>query len=234
MDPKIFIGVPTYAGMSYCLDEFLECIKNLNYSNFKILFADNSEDNTYSQKLQNKGFEVIKTKRFQNPRQTIVESRNVLREEFLKSGYDYFFSVEQDVMITPNIIYTLLKHQKDIISGVYYKTKEIFGIKTYYPLLMIACDKDGNQITTNQPDCLIRDMYRHEVEDNKLIQVEGSGLGCILITRKVLEKIKFRFEEDKAAFDDMFFALDAKNEKFQIWADTSLKCKHNIDGKLDY
>ncbi len=232
--PKILIACPTYEGMSYCLDEFLAAIRSLNYSSADILIADNSESESYANRIKDKGFNVIRCKRCASAKQTIIETRNALRQDFLKGDYDHFFSVEQDVILTPTIIEELLKHKKEIISGVYYKFKEISGIRTYYPLLMTACDADGNQMQTDEPDCLIRDMYRHEVEEPRLIQVEAAGLGCMMIARKVLEKIAFRYDESKKAYDDMLFALDAKKAGFRIYADTKLKCRHLIEGKPKY
>ncbi len=232
--PKILIACPTYEGMSYCLDEFLTAVRSLTYKNVDILIADNSKDNSYADRIRRQGFNVIRYERRTSAKQTLVETRNLLRQKFLNGGYDHFFSVEQDVILTPNIIQELLKHEKEIISGVYYKFKEISEIRTYYPLLMTACDKEGNQILTDEPDCLIRDMYKHEVEEPKLMQVEAAGLGCMMIARKVLEKIGFRYDADKNAYDDMLFALDCKKAGFKIYADTGLKCRHLIEGKPEY
>ncbi len=234
MKPKVLIAIPTYDGMSYCLNEFLEAINKLTYSNFDVLIVDNSKTDEYSEKIRDLGFKVLRSQKFENPRETIVEARNLLRSEFLKGDYDYFFSVEQDVILVPDMIQKMLQHQKDIISGVYYKIREIAGIKNYYPLLMVACDEQGNAIETDKIDCSIRDMYRHEVDGDKLIPVEASGLGCIMILRNVVEKVRFRYDPEKQAFDDMLFALDSKKQGFKIWADTSLKCKHLLEGKPAY
>ncbi|MBS3112538.1 hypothetical protein J4418_00430 [Candidatus Woesearchaeota archaeon] len=232
--PKVLIAIPTYEGMKYCLNDFIIGLKSLIYDNFEVLFVDNSHSDTYFNLIQEQGYAVIKSKRFKNPRETIVNSRNLLRQIFLNGDYDYFFSVEQDVILTSEIIPTMLSLQKEIVSGVYYKTKGALGFKVYYPVLMTACDENGNIIETNKDDCLIRDMYREEVEIGKLIKVEASGLGCVMIARRVLEKVEFRYEEEKNAYDDMFFAIDTKKQGFQIWADTGLKCKHILEGKPEY
>ncbi|MFA5142221.1 MAG: glycosyltransferase [Candidatus Woesearchaeota archaeon] len=232
--PRVLIACPTYEGMSYCLTEFLDAIKSLTYSNFEVLFVDNSKTDEYSKLIESKGYKVLRTVRFLNNRMNIVNSRNILRDRFIEGGYDYFFSVEQDVVLLPDAIERLLSHGKEIASGVYYKYKEECGFKVWYPVLMTACDKEGNAIVSSEPDCLIRNMYSSEVEGNSLIEIEAAGLGCVMVSRKVLDKIKFRVENGKKSYDDMMFSVDVKKNGFKMYADTSLKCKHLLDGKPEY
>ncbi|MBS3149860.1 hypothetical protein J4455_04185 [Candidatus Woesearchaeota archaeon] len=67
------------------------------------------------------------------------------------------------------------------------------------------------------------------VNSGDLFKVDLSGLGCILISRKVLENINFKYNSGlKKQFDDISFCIDARNKGFEIYADTSVKCKHLI------
>ena len=69
-------------------------------------------------------------------------------------------------------------------------------------------------------------LFEYADKNNHVINVNYTGLGAILISRKVLEKVKFRTDE-KPGFDDWFFCKDAEKEGFKIFADLSLlKCKH--------
>ena len=120
MNPKVLVGCPTSEHKEYCLDKYLEGIKALTYSNFDFLLVDNSEDDRYYNQLKNKGVNVVRDKYYELARERVAKSRNILREKCLNEGYDYFFSLEQDVVPPIDVIERLLKHKKEIISGVYY------------------------------------------------------------------------------------------------------------------
>ena len=64
-----------------------------------------------------------------------------------------------------------------------------------------------------------------------LLKIAVSGLGCILIHRSVLEKIKFRYDKKYPSFDDIFFGLDCKENNFGIYADTNIVCKHLLKNR---
>ena len=53
-------------------------------------------------------------------KERIVSSRNKLKEYFLKNDYDYLLSLEQDVVSPKDVIERLMKHDKDICSGLYF------------------------------------------------------------------------------------------------------------------
>ena len=61
--------------------------------------------------------------------------------------------------------------------------------------------------------------------------IRMSGLGCILISKDVLEKIKFKYEEGKKNTDDRYFSDDVYDLKIPIILDTSIRCKHLIINK---
>lgn len=216
---KVLVGCPTAEYKAYCLEEYVKALKELSYKNKDILIVDNSKDNKYFERIKGLGFNVIKDKFFETARERVVNSRNILREIVLENNYDYFFSLEQDVIPPKDVIEKLLKHNKKIITGVYYTVYKVNGREEVKPLVW------GETENKEEMKFLTK-----EVKENKLIKIKACGLGCILIHRGVLEKIKFRFEEDKETFDDMFFCKDAEKNNFEIYCDTSVKCKHLIKG----
>ncbi|MEK6861034.1 MAG: hypothetical protein AABY07_03605, partial [Nanoarchaeota archaeon] len=116
-----------------------------------------------------------------------------------------------------DIIERLLRHEKDIISGVYFKefvTKD--GMKKILPLLYNS--KEGYEY--------LYQLGKDEVSDDKFMLVKGCGLGCVLIKRNVLTKITFRYDIKSEAFDDMWFSYDVNSNGFNIYTDTSVKCRH--------
>jgi len=44
----------------------------------------------------------------------------------------------------------------------------------------------------------------------------------MLIKREVLEKIKFKFDKNKKAFDDILFCLDAKDLGYELFVDSNI------------
>lgn len=227
MSAKILIGCPTSEHKRYCLDRYLDAVKRFSFKNFDLVLADNSEGQTYYNDLKSKGINVLKSDYSEYARERIVKARNLLRERFLSGGYEWFFSLEQDVIAPPNVIESLLRHNKEIICGVYFKEYDVKGRRTGRDygkaVLPLLYKKDEND------ESFLRQMKDGEL-DGGLIEVAACGLGCIMIKREVLGRIKFRYDPGEAAFDDMWFCKDAEDIGFKIYADTGLRCLHLVRG----
>jgi len=217
MNPKILIGCPTSEHKEYALSEYLESINNLTYRNFDFLLVDNSKTDDYYKKLKGLNVNVIKDKYFENARDRVIHSRNILRDKFLDENYEYFLSLEQDITTPKDIIERLLRHKKDIISALYFYLGD--DKKTLMPMVWIH--HEGKYA---------RRLDFDEVMNNKLIEAITCGLGCVLINRRVLEKIKFRYVKEKPGWDDLWFSEDARAKGFKVYVDTSIKCKHYTKG----
>ncbi len=219
--PKILVGCPTSDHKSYALERYAEGLKSLTYENFDILIVDNSKDESYIKKIRDLGLPVIKGPYNESARQRIIDSRNILRQKILDGGYDYLFSLEQDVIPPKDVVQRLLKHDKRIVTGIYftYQTNKEGVNLGLAPVLWKKVGKDGLKV-----------MSEKEVIGYRIIEVGACGLGCILIHKDVLKKIKFRFSKEYEGFDDIWFSYDAFNNGFKIFADTSVKCKHLIVG----
>ena len=232
MKPKVLVGCPTADMYEYCLDRYIDAVKNLSYPNYDIMLVDNSKSDHYFNLLKQKGVNVIRYRYVEDTRDRIINSRNVLRDFVLKNGYDYFLSLEQDVIPPKDAVEKLLRHNKRIVSGVYYKAakvliknqkNEVIGEREdIVPLVY--------KFVAGMPDKM-RSYTAEDVRGNNLIEVRACGLGCILIHRDVLEKIKFRYEKNSKGYDDVWFCTDAIDNGFRIYVDTEVKCKHLLEGK---
>lgn len=219
MKPKVLVGCPTSNHKNYALKSYVEGIKALDYDNFDILIVDNSKNNNYMKKIERLGLPVIKGPYHERARQRIIDSRNMLRQKALDESYDYFFSLEQDVIPPKDVIQRLLDHNKKIVTGVYFSNQTNDGVTMTVPLLWQRV-KDEE----------VRFMSTEEVMEPRLMEVAACGVGCIMIHKDVLDKIKFRFNKDDNSFDDMWFCKDSFDAGFKVYADTSIKCKHLILG----
>ena len=187
MNPKILIGCPTADEKSYCLKEYLKGLEQLTWQNKEIVIVDNSETDDYIKELRENKINTIKDLRLEDVKERIAHSRNILREKTLSEGFDYFLSLEQDVIPPPDMIEKLLAHGKEAITGVYFTIYQFQGQPKLRPLVwkenpessstMIFMNEDVKAATGNQ---------------NELTQIKAAGLGCMLIHRRVLEKIKLR------------------------------------------
>lgn len=216
--PRILVGCPTSFHKEYCLDKYVAGIKALTYKNFDILLVDNSKDDVYFEKIKKTGLPVIKGPWFEGALDRIIASRNILRQKVLDEGYDYFFSLEQDVVPPSGVLERMIKHNKKMVTGIYFAHNTMpDGSNPLMPLVYKLVDV---KTLTMVP------IDKQEFESNKLIEVVSAGLGCLLIHKDVLKEVKFRYEGK--VFDDRFFFIDCYHKNFKVFCDTSIKCKHYI------
>lgn len=216
--PKVLVGCPTSFHKEYCLDKYVAGVKALTYKNFDILLVDNSKDDVYFKKIKKTGLPVVKGPWFEGALDRIITSRNILRQKVLDGGYDYFFSLEQDVVPPRDVLERMIKHNKKIVTGIYFVHNTLpDGSAPLTPLVYKLVD--AKTLTMVPID-------KKEFDSNKLIEVVSAGLGCLLIHRDVLKEVKFRYEGK--VFDDRFFFIDCYRKGFKVFCDTSIKCKHYI------
>tara|TARA_Y100000034_G_C6844231_1_gene382259 strand:+ start:86 stop:784 length:699 start_codon:yes stop_codon:yes gene_type:complete len=220
MHPKILVGCPTSFHKEYALEQYVKAVKALTYPNFDILLVDNSGGDNYIRKIKALDIPVVRGPYHESARERIILSRNILREKAINENYDFFFSLEQDVLPPKDILEKLLKHNKQLITAVYFAHNPTPDqtSRVLMPLVYKLVDKK---------DLSMRPINENELWDQQgLHEVVSAGLGCLLIHRSILEKIKFRY--DKNTFDDRWFFIDCYHKKIKSFADTSVKCKHLV------
>jgi len=126
--------------------------------------------------------------------ENMIMGLNLAREFALVNGYDYMFTIEDDMIVPEDVIIRLLSWKKDVVCSAY-RLKG--GKGKYYPGLFKG-----------------------------LIEVEFVTFGCTLISRNVLEKVKFRVVTENGKVGDMAFSEDARKAGFKLYADTNLVCGH--------
>ncbi|MBD3361849.1 hypothetical protein GF358_03595 [Candidatus Woesearchaeota archaeon] len=222
MNPKILVGCPTYQGKEYCLKEYIERLNSLTYSNYDILLVDNSPSEGYFKKLTSLGIPVLKDSPEKKPHDSIVKSRNLIKKRVLEGNYDYFLSLEQDVIPPKKIIERLLQHQKKVISAVYYTTYKFHGIPRLRPLIWADVPDESDKMRFMNSECIAAKNLTYPL----LTKIKMCGLGCILIHKSILEKISFRVPEDYSTYDDFAFCQDVRKIGEDVWADLTVQCEH--------
>jgi hypothetical protein len=220
--PKVLVGCPTSFHKEYCLEKYADAVKALDYPNFDILIVDNSNDGgRYAERIRALGFPVIEGPWFEGARDRIVACRNLLAEKAIQGGYDYLFSLEQDVLPPQYALKKLVEAKKEVISGVYFARNIMDdGNVRLIPLVYQLDDKETMSMIPLGNDELW--------EKPGVMKVVSAGLGCVLIHKSVLEKVQFRYERDSEVFDDRWFFIDLYNLNQEVFADTRIRCKHMI------
>jgi len=120
---KVLVAAPLCEWYDYCWDEFLNRVKELTYENYDLFFTENSSTNNFFGKVKAQGFDVIKTEHLHRIRDMVTRDHNIIRDKVLDGGYDYLLILDQDVIPPRDVIEKLMKHDKDIISGLYFGPK---------------------------------------------------------------------------------------------------------------
>ncbi len=233
--PRILAGCPTAIVKNDSIRAYMKGLEQLTYPQFDVIIEDNSPTPDYAEKLQWLG-EKFKEKRpecgfrvihsgLTSPRvrERIVNGRNKIRKLMLSGNYDYFFSLEQDIVCPPDTIERLLKHGKEVAGGVYYNMVQLAGKARKVPVLMTYPNEELKKAGKAEWAKTL------EPFNAQLVEVACIGLGCVLISRATLEKISFRIVENDQAFDDMHFAIDLQKNNIACYADTSILCEHHFN-----
>ncbi|MBI1972603.1 hypothetical protein HYS50_01205 [Candidatus Woesearchaeota archaeon] len=233
--PRVLVGSPTAAPYAYCLQDWIRGVKALTYPHCTVVLVDNTDGGAYDQTIQSSGIRALKyTSRHSGEtlREKLAYSRDLLRRLVLDEGYDYFLSLEQDIIPPEKVIELLMRHQQPVVSGVYYKfftfrhtssTGQVYEKKKAMPLLARS---------TSHPQQM-HFIAAEEVAGDSFFSVRYCGLGCVLIRRDVLERVAFRVDTGPAgkAFDDVYFCTDVLSQGFSLYVDTGVKCLHLLSGK---
>lgn len=219
--PKVLIGCPTSYHKRYCLNAYIAGLRKLTYPNATFIIVENSQDDAYFNEIKAltvdmSNFVLQKGPWFDGAKDRIIASRNQIRQYALDNGFDYFLSLEQDVILkNADAVQRMVAHGKDIIVGVVIGEQLVNGVWAPAPMLYVDSKVDSEKMWFLDPA---------EIAKPQLIEVRATALGCVLMGRAVLEKIKFHYA---GGFDDMMFSLDARAAGFKIFCDTTICTEHH-------
>lgn len=103
----------------------------------------------------------------------IALNRNLVVHNFMATGIDWLWSVDDDVMCTPEVLSHLLAVAQDPFKGII--CAAYFG-RNGYP--MWTQERDGDEYANVE-----------KVEPGALYRLSACGMGCTLIHRSVFERI---------------------------------------------
>jgi hypothetical protein len=139
------------------------------------------------------------------------------RQRILSGDYDYLFTVEHDMIIPEDALTKMLATDADVIYGLYL-------LRHFKPVLNAL-----RSVNSRWPDASLT-MFPEIVKKARAqgwIEVSGSGFGCTLIRRKVLEKLDMRRSEIGGhPSPDMPFAADCMRNGFKQICRFDVICGH--------
>lgn len=222
---KILLTSPISEYKYYILPQWIRYVKSLikSYNTNKIsldaILCDNTQNASFHKQIAREyNLNILHVDpMFKNSRQFICESRNRMRDIFLQGDYNYFLSLECDVFPEPNFLTHLLACKKKIVSLPYFigegeKSEPMIQMVDAHPLI----PRETRNISSPE-------LFSWA---GKTATVFNAGLGCTLISRKVIEQIPFRWDKNIFFHDDSFFAEDCFNAGIKWYCDTSMICRH--------
>ncbi len=245
--PKVLVASPVYSGMKYCMNQFLDSLRNLDYENYDIVIFDNSRDNKFFDELQKEeGLKAVKDdcKEDQNILR-LISSRNKIIDYAIKNKYDYILMMDCDVIAPKEAINDLIECNKEIVSGIYYNVFFSGGRLKVLPVCWMPITKEEFEEMQKQnpfPEFvkshldLRRHMLAEEAESNELLKVFHPSGGCLLISHKVFENARYGLVDmnnqgNLNTSDDIYFIKQAKELGFEPYCYTKVKCEHLALGK---
>ena len=138
----------------------------------------------------------------------IYTARERAADTLIQGGYDALLFIDSDMAVPANMLVKLIEHDKDIVSALAFKR-----FPPYEPCIFKKCDREGTEFWLDYP--------------KGLIEIQGVGMACTLIKRKVFESVPkpWFFPEPKIG-EDLAFCIRAKEQGFKIFCDTELICGH--------
>lgn len=230
MMPKVLVGTPIFVDKEYIRRKFIQNVKSFTYPNFDFILVDNTQGLDYYRKLKREGLcKVFHTERGRNSREALANSQNFIREYALKNGYDYWMSVESDVLPPKDIIEKLIGHMKPLVGAMYYigfdnvtpEQEKAGGIKKTGCVFYKTKTEIGGGTRIATPEESLK------LEHTGLQKVHGLGLGCTLIRRDVLHQFKFWYDH---RFDnkhsDVYFYMQLDNAHIPAYLDSDIVVQH--------
>jgi len=240
---KILIASPVYDGMEYCFEDFVDGLKAVDYPGFDILIVDNSRGLDFFERI--KGVSGIKVIRDDTNEERnmfrVVSSRNKILDYAIDGGYDYLLMMDCDVMVPVDILGKLLAHGKDVVSGLYFNYFPKGDKIEFLPICYKKLEEKDFAVYKKlypraDPRELSVQLTLEEVRRAELMEVSVPSGGCVLLSRKAFGSgARYGFldrylRQDRGTTDDIKFFKELR-EKFKVYCDTSILCKHDVKQK---
>lgn len=139
------------------------------------------------------------------------------REHFLAGSYDALLVIESDIAPPPDTLKRLAALDADLAYGIY-QLRGPLGVINAFERYPGSARNPGESLSL-RPERLA------EAVKARKARITGGGFGCVLMKRRVLERIPFRADPGGGWCDTAFFR-DALEAGFEQIADFDVRCGH--------
>jgi FkbM family methyltransferase len=141
----------------------------------------------------------------------VDQVRNLIAH-WVVNAYDYLLAIDHDVVFPSDTLKKMLAHDKPLVSGVYRQRLEPPMIELY--------DMNMQRMSISQLT-------------GSLQTIGGCGFGCVLVKKEVFAAIQYPWfvyhqslNHNNTFSEDLDFCRKARDKGFDLYADTSILCKH--------
>ncbi len=157
------------------------------------------------------------------------------REMFLAGTYDAMLIVESDIILPVDALKRLAALDCDVAYGCYvYRDGRVVNLLEEYAPdggpgpKKVKIQMPGQGTRANPGESLsVRHLWK-AAQKLGVIEVSGSGLGCVLIRREVIQKVPFeeKYTRNNQGFFDFPWTCAVHEAGYRMMADTEVQCGH--------
>lgn len=143
------------------------------------------------------------------------------RDVFMAGSYDAMLVIESDIILPENALQRLAAVDCDVAYGCYvYRDGQVVNLLERYKPWPDQVGNPGESLS-------IRHLW-HAAQAKGVIDCSGSGLGCVLIKRKVIEAVPFdaTMTHGGTQFFDFPWTCAVFEAGFRMMADCDVQCGH--------
>lgn len=146
-------------------------------------------------------------------------AREELAKTALNFGCDYLFMIDDDQLADPDLVFSLAKHNVDIVGALTFTRNP-----PHNPVIYETVEGyDPSSKARYGP-------FTRQVKSyprNRLVECDAIGFGCVLINTRVLKALPQPwFMGSHGTGEDIHFCLEAKKRGFRVFMDTAQKMGH--------
>jgi len=225
--PEIVLGLAFHDATAHCNRVFLEAVEKMDYPKEKlgVVIAESNVRVPIQPIIAFfSKFSYLKVM-YTPPLEECIEGKldahliaiETIRKEALKCwNMTHLLSLEIDNPPPPNLLKRLLAintEETPITCGWY------IGRFTGKPFIYVLRD-------INDPYSGDQNGGVNLVKKGGVVEVDSTGIGCMLIRRKVLEKIPFQRRPNCQAGDDSITCIEYRKAGYKILCDTGVEVPH--------
>ena len=162
-------------------------------------------------------------------------ARNKIAQKALDGGYDYLLMVDNDVTPPKDALVNLIGHGVDMVSG-FYPHRKVDNTTCDRVCAFKLRDKLGRECFnyTSDDEYTKQDMAELREKGENLIEVHGTGMGCVLVRVDVFNRVPYPWFDwvnyNNAGrthlSEDLFFCEALRKSGIPRHVDTRVGCGH--------